>query len=186
MKRSSSSHRPSKNPRVGIVMGSDSDGEVMLEAAKILDEFGVPFEVQVVSAHRTPARAHRYARDARGRGLEVIIAGAGGAAHLAGVMAAGTTLPVLAVPLAVTPLAGWDALLATVQMPAGVPVGTLAVGTPGARNAALLAVQILSLGDPGLAQELEESRKRMETSVSKKSRRLQEQLKRHRQDGWSD
>jgi len=166
----------STSPRVGIVMGSDSDGDVMFEAARALEEFGVPYEAQVLSAHRSPARAHRYARDARRRGLQVIIAGAGGAAHLAGVMAAGTTLPVLAVPLAATPLAGFDALLASVQMPGGIPVGTLAVGKMGSKNAGLLAVQILALQDPSLAQALERYRADMEKSVTAKSRRLRARM----------
>ncbi len=170
--------------KVGIVMGSDSDADVMLEAARTLDEFGVPCEVHVLSAHRTPQKSHQYSITARDRGLQVIIAGAGGAAHLAGVMAAGTTLPVLAVPLAVTPLAGFDALLASVQMPAGVPVATLAVGKAGARNAGLLAVQILALADPGLAEALQQSREHMRDSVAKKSDGLQKRLQALRQDGW--
>jgi phosphoribosylaminoimidazole carboxylase PurE protein len=173
------------NPKVGIVMGSESDGDVMLEAARALDEFEVPYEVQVLSAHRTPARAHQYSQEARDRGLQVLIAGAGAAAHLAGVMAAGTTLPVLAVPLAATPLAGFDALLASVQMPAGVPVATLAVGKAGARNAGLLAVEILALSDPALARELQASRSRMAEAVSKKSQRLQERLDELRRGGWT-
>jgi len=163
--------------RVGIVMGSDSDAEVMFEAAAALDEFGVPYECHVLSAHRSPARAHRYARGARARGLQVIIAGAGGAAHLAGAMAAATTIPVLAVPLASTPLAGLDALLASVQMPGGVPVGTLAVGSMGARNAGLLAVQILALGDPALARALADQRTSMDRAVAAKSRGLQRRLR---------
>jgi phosphoribosylaminoimidazole carboxylase PurE protein len=171
-------------PKVGIVMGSDSDADVMLEAAKALDEFGVPCEVHVLSAHRTPQQAHEYSRGARDRGLQLIIAGAGGAAHLAGVMAAGTTLPVLAVPLAATALQGFDSLLASVQMPAGVPVATLAVGKAGARNAGLLAVQILSLSDPGLAEALQQSRVHMQQGVAKKSERLQKRLQDMRDRGW--
>ena len=170
-RRPSGSARAEK-PCVGIVMGSDSDADVMLEAARALEEFGVPYELQVVSAHRSPGQAQRYARGARRRGLRVIIAGAGGAAHLAGAMAAGTTLPVLAVPLAATPLAGFDALLASVQMPGGVPVGTLAVGKMGARNAGLLAVEILALGDKDLTGALERFRRAMERSVVDKTRRL--------------
>ncbi len=163
--------------RVGIVMGSDSDDEVMFDTGKPLAEFDVAYEMEVVSAHRSPKRAHDYAKEARGRGLQVIIAGAGGAAHLAGVMAAGTTLPVLAVPLAATPLAGLDALLASVQMPGGIPVGTLAVGKAGAKNAGLLAVAILALADTGLAGRLEAYRADLEESVEKKSRALQEKLR---------
>jgi phosphoribosylaminoimidazole carboxylase PurE protein len=141
---------------VGIVMGSESDRPVMEEAARVLEEFGVAFEVVVRSAHRTPDAAARWARSARGRGLRVLIAGAGGAAHLAGAMAAHSRLPVLGVPLASSPLGGFDALLSTVQMPPGVPVGTLGVGAWGARNAAHLAVRILALSDPSLARALEE------------------------------
>lgn len=142
--------------RVGIVMGSESDRVVMEEAAKVLADFGVASEVAVRSAHRTPDAAAKWARTARSRGLEVIIAGAGGAAHLAGAMAAHSRLPVLGVPLATSPLGGFDALLATVQMPPGVPVGTLGVGSWGARNAAHLALRVLALGDAGLAKRLEE------------------------------
>ena len=141
--------------RVGIVMGSESDRSVMEEAARVLEDFGIGCEVMVRSAHRTPDDAAHYAKSARGRGLEVIIAGAGGAAHLAGAMAAHSKLPVLGVPLATSPLGGFDALLATVQMPPGVPVGTLGVGSWGARNAAHLAVRILALNDTKLAQRLE-------------------------------
>ncbi len=137
-----------RKPLVGIVMGSESDLPVMQEAADVLQSFDVPCEVRVLSAHRTPLRAQEYAETALVRGLNVIIAGAGGAAHLAGVLAAHTPLPVLGVPIASGSLNGLDALLATVQMPGGVPVGTLAIG--GARNAALLAVQILATADPDL------------------------------------
>jgi phosphoribosylaminoimidazole carboxylase PurE protein len=142
--------------RVGIVMGSESDRVVMEEAAKVLADFGVASEVAVRSAHRTPDAAAVWARTARARGLEVIIAGAGGAAHLAGAMAAHSRLPVLGVPLATSPLGGFDALLATVQMPPGVPVGTLGVGSWGARNAAHLALRILANSDAPLARRLEQ------------------------------
>lgn len=145
-------------PQVGIVMGSESDRPVMEEAAKVLAEFGIGSEVVVRSAHRTPDAAARWARTAGSRGLEVIIAGAGGAAHLAGAMAAHSGLPVLGVPLASSPLLGFDALLSTVQMPPGVPVGTLGVGVWGARNAAHLAVRILALSDAPLARRLERHR----------------------------
>ena len=141
--------------RVGIVMGSESDRPVMEEAARVLDEFGVGNEIAVRSAHRTPEAAAEYARTARTRGLEVLIAGAGGAAHLAGAMAAHSKLPVLGVPLASSPLSGFDALLSTVQMPPGVPVGTLGVGSWGARNAAHLAIRILAIHDAALAKRLE-------------------------------
>jgi phosphoribosylaminoimidazole carboxylase PurE protein len=141
--------------RVGIVMGSESDRAVMEEAAKVLEDHGVASEVAVRSAHRTPAEAAQWAREAKARGLQVIIAGAGGAAHLAGAMAANSKLPVLGVPLASSPLGGFDALLSTVQMPPGVPVGTLGVGSWGARNAAHLALRILALSDEALARRLE-------------------------------
>ncbi len=140
---------------VGIVMGSESDRAVMEEAAKVLTDFGVGSEIAVRSAHRTPDAAAKWARTARERGLRVIIAGAGGAAHLAGAMAAHSRLPVLGVPLASSPLGGFDALLSTVQMPPGVPVGTLGVGAWGARNAAHLALRILAVSDPKLARSLE-------------------------------
>jgi phosphoribosylaminoimidazole carboxylase PurE protein len=141
--------------RVGIVMGSESDRAVMEETARVLEEFGVASEIAVRSAHRTPDAAREWARSARSRGLHVIIAAAGGAAHLAGAMAAHSRLPVLGVPLASSPLQGFDALLSTVQMPPGVPVGTLGVGSWGARNAAHLALRILALGDAALATRLE-------------------------------
>jgi phosphoribosylamine--glycine ligase len=141
--------------RVGIVMGSESDRALMEESGRILDEFGVGWELVVRSAHRTPEAAARWARTARARGLRVIVAAAGGAAHLAGAMAAHSRLPVLGVPLASSPLGGFDALLATVQMPPGVPVGTLGVGSWGARNAAHLAIRILALEDRALERRLE-------------------------------
>ena len=142
-------------PKVGMVMGSESDRAVMEEAGKVLDEFGVGWELVVRSAHRTPEAAAEWARTARERGIEVVIAAAGGAAHLAGAMAAHTRLPVLGVPLASSPLGGFDALLSTVQMPPGVPVGTLGVGPWGAKNAAHLALRILALHDEVLARRLE-------------------------------
>jgi 5-(carboxyamino)imidazole ribonucleotide mutase len=142
--------------KVAVLFGSESDREVMGEAARVLDRFGVPHELKAVSAHRTPEAVHDYARSARERGFGVIVCGAGMAAHLAGAVASETTLPVLGVPLSSSALGGLDALLATVQMPAGVPVGTVAIGKAGAKNAALMAVQILSLSDPDLARKLEE------------------------------
>jgi len=145
-------------PRVGIAMGSESDRAVMEEAGKVLAEFGVPYEIVVRSAHRTPDATRTWARSAQRRGIEVLIAGAGGAAHLAGALAAHSPLPVLGVPLATSPLGGFDALLATVQMPPGVPVGTLGVGSWGARNAAHLAVRMLAVSDPALARRLETRR----------------------------
>ncbi len=147
--------------QVGIVMGSESDRPIMEEAAKVLAEFGIEAEIVVRSAHRTPEAAASWAREASSRGLRVLIAGAGGAAHLAGAIAAHSGLPVLGVPLASSPLGGFDALLSTVQMPPGVPVGTLGVGSWGARNAAHLAVRILALSDSGVARRLEQHRARL-------------------------
>jgi 5-(carboxyamino)imidazole ribonucleotide mutase len=149
-------------PVVGIVMGSDSDWEIMQHAAKRLAEFGVPHEKRVVSAHRTPDLLYRYAEDAASRGLRCIIAGAGGAAHLPGMLAAKTTLPVLGVPVPTKHLQGLDSLLSIVQMPAGIPVATFAIGNAGAGNAGLYAVAILALSDPELAERLEEFRRGQE------------------------
>ncbi|HEY3440440.1 MAG TPA: 5-(carboxyamino)imidazole ribonucleotide mutase [Paludibaculum sp.] len=147
-----------EKPLVGVLMGSKSDWETMQHVCLVLDEFGVPHEKRVLSAHRTPDQAAEYSRTARARGLEVIIAGAGGAAHLAGVMAAFTTLPVLGVPMQSKALGGHDSLLSTVQMPAGIPVGTLAIGKAGATNAGLLAVAILANSRPALVEKLEQFR----------------------------
>jgi phosphoribosylaminoimidazole carboxylase PurE protein len=141
--------------KVGILFGSESDREVMSEAGRVLDRFGVAHELHALSAHRAPDEVRVYSTTARERGIAVLICGAGMAAHLAGAVAASTTLPVLGVPLPGSALNGLDALLATVQMPSGVPVGTLAIGKAGARNAALLAVQILALSDAGLAKQLD-------------------------------
>jgi 5-(carboxyamino)imidazole ribonucleotide mutase len=146
------------SPLVGLIMGSKTDWETLRHAATTLDELGVPHEVRVVSAHRTPDLLFTYAATARARGLEVLIAGAGGAAHLPGMCATKTTLPVLGVPVPSTALQGMDALLSIVQMPGGVPVGTLAIGKPGAVNAAILAAQILALARPHLAERLERRR----------------------------
>ena len=137
-------------PLVGIIMGSRSDWPVMEHAAQMLEKLGVPYEAKVVSAHRTPKRLYDYASAAEGRGIKIIIAGAGGAAHLPGMAASMTNLPVLGVPVAATALQGQDALLAIVQMPGGIPVGTLAIGKPGAINAGILAASILALSDPEL------------------------------------
>jgi 5-(carboxyamino)imidazole ribonucleotide mutase len=141
-------------PVVGIIMGSQSDWPTMRHAAEILDELGIVYETRIVSAHRTPERLYDYARSARSRGLMVIIAGAGGAAHLPGMTASMTTLPVFGVPVESRALKGQDSLLSIVQMPAGVPVGTLAIGPAGATNAALLAASVLSLMDPALTERL--------------------------------
>jgi phosphoribosylaminoimidazole carboxylase PurE protein len=157
-------------PLVGVVMGSDSDLPVMREAAETLEKFGVPWEMTVASAHRSPERAALYASGARERGLKVIIAGAGWAAHLAGVLAAGTTLPVIGVPLASSPLNGLDALLATAQMPSGVPVAVMALG--GARNAAILAVQMLALSDDVLADKLLAHKREMAAGVAEKASKI--------------
>lgn len=145
----------SENILVGIIMGSQSDWETMKNAADILESLGVPHETRVVSAHRTPDRMFEYAEQAAGRGLQVIIAGAGGAAHLPGMVAAKTVVPVLGVPVQSRALSGWDSLLSIAQMPAGIPVGTLAIGTAGATNAALLAAAIIGNTDPQLRARLE-------------------------------
>jgi 5-(carboxyamino)imidazole ribonucleotide mutase len=150
---------------VGIVMGSDSDWDVMQHAARRLQEFGITYESRVVSAHRTPDLLYRYAEEAAGRGLRCIIAGAGGAAHLPGMLAAKTTLPVLGVPVPTKHLQGLDSLLSIVQMPAGIPVATFAIGTAGAGNAGLYAVAILALQDATLAERLEEFRRSQEQRV---------------------
>lgn len=147
-------------PLVGVIMGSQSDWETMQHACAMLEQFGVAYEKRIVSAHRTPDLMAEYAKSARGRGLEVIIAGAGGAAHLPGMLAAHSVLPVLGVPVQSRALQGLDSLLSIVQMPAGVPVATLAIGEPGARNAALLAVSILAASRPALRDKLREYRRR--------------------------
>ena len=154
-------------PLVGVIMGSRSDAEHLAPARELLTELGIPHEARVVSAHRTPEWMFQYARTAEERGLKVIIAAAGGAAHLPGMVATSTLLPVLGVPMPTTVLAGVDSLLSIVQMPKGVPVGTLAVGKPGAANAALLAAQILSLGDPALKKRLAAWRKARTDEVMK-------------------
>jgi 5-(carboxyamino)imidazole ribonucleotide mutase len=159
-------------PLVSIVMGSDSDLEIMREAGKALEDFGIAYEMDVTSAHRSPDRTAEYARGAAQRGVRVIIAGAGGAAHLAGVIAAHTTLPVIGVPIPSTSLNGLDSLLATVQMPAGIPVATVAIGKPGATNAGILAAQILGLSDEDIGQKLKDYKKKLASGVEEKSRKL--------------
>ncbi len=161
-------------PLVAIVMGSDSDLDIMREAAKALDSFGIAYEMDVTSAHRSPARTARFAREAAGRGIKVIIAGAGGAAHLAGVIAAETTLPVIGVPIPSTSLGGLDSLLATVQMPAGIPVATVAIGKAGATNAGILAAQMLALADPEIARRMQAHKEKLAKGVEEKSRKLKE------------
>jgi 5-(carboxyamino)imidazole ribonucleotide mutase len=164
----------SNQPRVGVIMGSDSDWPVMTDAATALAEFDIPFEVGVVSAHRTPGRMLDYARDAAGRGIEVIIAGAGGAAHLPGMVASATPLPVIGVPVPLARLDGLDSLLSIVQMPAGVPVATVSIG--GARNAGLLAVRILAVGNPALRARVEKFQADLEATVLEKDARLRADL----------
>ena len=165
---------PGAGPVVGIVMGSDSDWPTMQPAAEALDEFAVPYEVHVVSAHRTPRLMLDYAEAAAGRGLRVVIAGAGGAAHLPGMIAAATPLPVIGVPVPVTQLAGVDALLSIVQMPAGVPVATVAIG--GARNAGLLAVRILAAADPNLLAAMERFQAGLAETVRAKDDAVRQQF----------
>ncbi|MCV7063466.1 5-(carboxyamino)imidazole ribonucleotide mutase [Mycolicibacterium vaccae] len=162
------------SPRVGLIMGSDSDWPVMSEAATALAEFEVPFEVGVISAHRTPARMLSYAADAAGRGLEVIIAGAGGAAHLPGMVASATPLPVIGVPVPLARLDGMDSLLSIVQMPAGVPVATVSIG--GARNAGLLAVRILGASDVALRERMSAFQASLEQMVLQKDEALRQKL----------
>ena len=154
---------------VGIVMGSDSDLEVMKEAGKTMESFGIAYEVTIASAHRSPRRAASYARNAGRKGLKVIIAGAGGAAHLAGALAAHTTLPVIAVPMN-SPLKGLDSFYSTLQMPGGVPVATMGIGKSGARNAAVLAAEILAIKYPVLQRKLEEYKRQLARKVGKKNR----------------
>lgn len=163
---------------VAIVMGSDSDWPLLEETYKTLAKFGVACEVKVMSAHRTPDAAAAFAKSAASQGIKVIIAAAGGAAHLAGVMAGHTTLPVIGLPVTSSFMDGLDSLLSTVQMPAGIPVATVAVGKPGATNAALLAVQILALGRPELAVKMAEHKKAMIEKVEAGNARIQQELAR--------
>lgn len=160
-------------PQVGIVMGSDSDLDIMQETAAILKKFQIPYEMTVASAHRSPQRAADFAGSALSRGLQVIVAGAGHAAHLAGVLAAHTRLPVIGVPIDSSCLQGLDALLATVQMPPGIPVATMAVGKSGARNAGILAAQIIATADPELGQKLENFKQEMARQVEKKAQAVE-------------
>jgi 5-(carboxyamino)imidazole ribonucleotide mutase len=163
--RNSKSANRNSGPLVAVIMGSQSDWDVMRNAEETLNQFGVTHECRVISAHRSPALAAEFGSTAESRGLEVVIAAAGGAAHLAGVLAAHTTLPVLGVPMRSESLNGIDSLLATVQMPAGIPVGTLAIGKPGAVNAALLAVAILANSRPALREKLHEFRQVQEKKI---------------------
>ncbi|NSW85525.1 MAG: 5-(carboxyamino)imidazole ribonucleotide mutase [Syntrophobacteraceae bacterium] len=167
----------STHPLVGVIMGSESDLPVMEETLRILDSFGVPYEVRILSAHRSPHETSAYARDCMGRGIKVLIAGAGWAAHLAGVVAAETTLPVIGVPVDSSPLKGMDSLLSTVQMPPGIPVATMAIGRGGALNAAIFALQILATSKPDLQQKLVDYKKGMAADViQRKNRNLEEYL----------
>jgi 5-(carboxyamino)imidazole ribonucleotide mutase len=163
---------PADNPRVGVIMGSDSDWSVMADAAEALAEFDIPTEVRVVSAHRTPQAMFDYARGAADRGLEVIIAGAGGAAHLPGMVASATPLPVIGVPVPLARLDGLDSLLSIVQMPAGVPVATVSIG--GGRNAGLLAVRMLAASDPELRARVQAFQEQLADSVRAKDAALQQ------------
>src|SRR5205814_1420257 len=156
-------------PVVSIVMGSDSDLEIMREAGKALEGFGIEYEIDVTSAHRSPDRTAEFARNAASRGIRVIIAGAGGAAHLAGVIAAHTILPVIGVPIPATSLNGMDSLLSTVQMPAGIPVATVAIGKPGATNAGILAAQIIGVADSAVAKKLHAHKQKLARGVEDKS-----------------
>ena len=160
-----------KKAIVGIIMGSDSDLHIMQEAAKILDECNIAYELTIVSAHRTPDRMHEYARSALGRGLKVIIAGAGGAAHLPGMVAAGTTLPVIGIPIQSKTMSGVDSLYSIVQMPRGVPVATVAIN--GAKNAGLLAMQIIGTYDKTVQSKLHQYKEKLKTEVAKKAKRLE-------------
>jgi phosphoribosylaminoimidazole carboxylase PurE protein len=169
----------SGNALVGVIMGSDSDYPVMSEACRMLDKFGIGYEVEVVSAHRSPVRAAEYAETAIKRGLKTIIVGAGGAAHLAGVVAALTTLPVIGVPMAATSLNGMDSLLATVQMPGGVSVATMAIGKPGAMNAGIYAAQILGTSNAAMSNKLADYKKELDASVVEKSERLKREFTAH-------
>lgn len=166
----------SDKPLVGILMGSDSDYDIMVEAARALKGFDIPFEMLVSSAHRSPERTAGYARKASQRGIRALIVGAGAAAHLAGVIAAETTLPVIGVPIDSSALKGLDALLATVQMPAGIPVATMAIGKAGARNAGIFAAQLLAAGDEQRAAKLAEFKADMAKKVALKSEAVQERL----------
>jgi 5-(carboxyamino)imidazole ribonucleotide mutase len=162
-----------ESPLVSIVMGSDSDLEIMREAGKALEGFGIEYEIDIASAHRSPARTSEFAKNAAARGVKVIIAGAGGAAHLAGVIAAETTLPVIGVPIP-SVLNGLDSLLSIVQMPAGIPVATVAIGKAGATNAGILAAQIIATSDTSIAEKIKGHKEKLAKGVEEKSRKLKE------------
>lgn len=166
--------QPTGQPLVGVIMGSDSDWNVMSDAVQVLRDFGIPYEVEVVSAHRTPEKMVTYGREAAGRGLRTIIAGAGGAAHLPGMVASLTTLPVIGVPVPLAKLDGMDSLLSIVQMPGGIPVATVSIG--GAKNAGLLAARMLGATDPELAEKLDGYAKSLEAMVEKKNALLKARI----------
>jgi len=169
-----------QKPLVGVVMGSDSDWPVMQETAALLEKLKIPYEVRVISAHRTPETAGKYSGSAEKRGLKVIIAAAGGAAHLAGVMASLTTLPIIGVPMKGWALDGMDALLSTVQMPGGIPVATVAIGKAGARNAAILAAQMLGIGDKRIAARVKALREEAKAAVAKKDKAVGREAKKRK------
>ena len=162
---------------VAVIMGSDSDLDTMTETTRLLEEFGIPYEVKILSAHRSPRMTSDFAEKASERGIKVIIAGAGGAAHLAGVVASHTTLPVIGVPMETKALKGIDSLLSTVQMPAGIPVATVAIGKAGAKNAAILAAEILGINDDTLRNKLKTHKKELVTTVKKKNKGLCQKLR---------
>jgi len=164
-------------PLVGIIMGSDSDLPTMAECARVLEVYEIPYDIKVLSAHRSPEHATRFAREAERRGFKVLVAGAGGSAHLAGVMAAHTTLPVIGVPVASSPLGGFDSLLSTVQMPPGIPVATVGVGSMGAKNAGHLAAAMLALEDTAMRRKIEALREHMQQEVLEKSKALPRRLR---------
>jgi phosphoribosylamine---glycine ligase len=166
---------PSPKPLVGIVMGSDSDLEIMREVALVLKKFEVPYEMTVASAHRSPYRASEYAKTAMDRGIKVIIAGAGHAAHLAGAMSAYTILPIIGIPIDSSSLKGLDSLLSTVQMPPGIPVATVSIGKPGAKNAGILALQILALSDVALQSKLLNYKQQLADQVEEKAKKIESQ-----------
>jgi len=168
---------PRAQPLVAILMGSDSDLPTMAECARVLEEYAIPYDIKVLSAHRSPEHATRFAREAERRGFKLVVAGAGGSAHLAGVMAAHSTLPVIGVPVDSSPLGGFDSLLSTVQMPPGIPVATVGVGTMGAKNAGHLAAAILALHDPALRRKVVERRRSMAQEVLDKSKALPRRLR---------
>lgn len=163
-------------PRVLVVLGSDSDSPVMEKALEILKQLQIPFAMTIASAHRSPLRASKLATDAEKEGYDAIIAGAGMAAHLAGVLAAHTVIPVIGVPINASPLSGLDSLLSTVQMPPGVPVATMAIGNAGARNAAFFAAQIIARKDPGVAKRLKAHKRKMADEIEKKARAMQRDI----------